>query len=334
MSWEEVVQIFKDQLGIDKRKNDSSVRDINGLFLVQVNLTKDQITDSFYSGVRSSKVLALMHSPLCVNERYEILEAVYEVETKLRNLLIHISDVAEGYYDYFLKSSYTKDFAKKKSPISSGDLNPVTSHLTFGDMLNILSINLSWNNRTLTAQDLLQLLNEQSEINSVRSILRSKIKNNLVWDEVCKYVLKRQVAWAKIKEDLHRLKDLRDKAAHFQIVTKKDATKAKQLTKNIMSELEQKDVSVRDLKKLREATYPQFTKFLDSAQHASDVFAEFQKRVSDPFEGLASQLAAQVAMVAQPVDRGSILKEALKRRLDELDQNPNNDQGKSGRDKQ
>jgi len=318
-NWEEVVQIFKDQLGIDKNKQDSSVRDMNGLFLVQVKLAENQINKDFYSAVRSSDVLAITDSPLCAKERYEILEETYRVETKLRKLLIHISDVAEEYYDFFLKSPYTKTFAKKNSLIPSDDLDPVTSHLTFGDMLNILSINLSWKSRTLTTEDLLHLLNDQLEIRDVRNKLKTKMKDNLVWDIVCKYVLKRQVPWGEIREDFQRLKRLRDKAAHFQIVTEKDTIEARVLTKRIMNKLDQKDISLSDFMKLREATYP-LADLLSSFNQASGVVNSFQKSMSEPSRSLRDMLAASIADYQEALNTVGL--KTLKTRLDTPNPSP------------
>lgn len=292
-TWEEVVQIFKAELGIDKQKQNASDRDINGLFFVQVSIDNGQINEEFFNSIRISSTLAIVKNPLDALIRNAVMNEAYAVETQMRKLLLHVSDLVEGYYEYFAKT-LAKDFAKKQDVISKDDLNPITSYLTFDEIIVILGLDLtSWDGQDLTANHLLELIQSEKDIDGIKKKLKNKIQKNTVWDRISDNVLEKKVPWDEIRKELNELKNLRNKAAHFQTLTQKDLVNAKKLSKTILETSKKRSsLSARDFEKLRRATYPQFAEALSSASRTAEILAAYQRRLIDPLGKIDSQMQA------------------------------------------
>ena len=109
----------------------------------------------------------------------------------------------------------------------------------------------------MTANELLELLEFGLNIAEIKKALKKKIKKNIVWDQISKHVLETKTGWDNIKEDLERLKSLRNKAAHFRVVTEKDLTEARKLSNTIIRKTKKRPrISSKDIAKLKDVTYP------------------------------------------------------------------------------
>ena len=149
------------------------------------------------------------------------MDIVAPVEHNLRIILLNINEVIDDYFRYF-KNTYAKDFAKGKNLIKIDDLNPLTSYLTLGDVIQVLSADISLNNKNLTAEDMMSIFKDHSDINDVKHELSERVKPCTVWDQIDKHILKKGIKWEDIKGDLGKLEKIRNKAAHFRIVTESD----------------------------------------------------------------------------------------------------------------
>jgi len=282
--WQEVVKIFKDELNIFKGKQNINDREIDGLYIVKVDIKIIELSEDFYKKVKKSKNIAIISSSLDKKLRNGILTEVYKVETHLRKLLLNVSDLVENFYDCF-KKTYAKELAKKEDLIMNTDINPITSHLTFEDIKAILEIDLSWNHKSMTVNQLLVVMSQKDQ-EDMKNFIEAKIKKNTVWDEISKNVLQNEIEWSKVEGKIANLKELRNKAAHFNVLTDTDLSSAKELSKQIINRTKTKgDISSEDLLKLRNAishNYKDlFSTFNEQMRQATKVyerqFAEIAK---------------------------------------------------------
>ncbi len=222
-TWSEVVKIFKADLDLDIENGEQKVTKFqtNNIFLIHVSMNDSAISKEFYSKVAESGRIALVYDPKGADIRNKIMNIVAPVERNLRIILLNINEVIDDYFRYF-KNTYAKDFAKDKSLIKAKDLNPLTSYLTLGDIIQVLSADTSLSNKNLTAEDMMSILKDYSDINDVKHELSERAKPCTIWDQIDKHILKKGIKWEEIKGDLGKLEKIRNKAAHFRIVTESD----------------------------------------------------------------------------------------------------------------
>lgn len=220
-TWSEVVKIFKSDLGIDNEKQNVKDFQTNNTFLVHVNMKNSAISEEFYKKIAKSRQIALVYDPKGVDIRNKIMDTVDSVEHNLRIILLNINEVIDDYFRYF-KNTYAKDFAKGKNLIKIDDLNPLTSYLTLGDVIQVLSADISLNNKNLTAEDMMSIFKDHSDINDIKHELSERVKPCTVWDQIDKQILKKGIKWEDIKGDLGKIEKIRNKAAHFRVVTESD----------------------------------------------------------------------------------------------------------------
>jgi len=275
-TWQEVVDIFKSELNINKEKQNINDRNINGLFIVQVGIEEDDLTEDFFKKVRKSVDIAIVASPLDERRRNGILAEVYKVETQLRKLLLNVSDLVENFFDHF-KKPYIKDFAQKKETIIRKNLNPVTSQLTFDDIMAILKYDISWENKPITGKELAEVFSEKD----AHKYLLSKISPATIWDKIAENVLNKHVSWNTLENKLMQLKELRNQAAHFNILTEADLNKARELSKDILAKIKTKrNITLTDIDKLQKSLSAYSSTFSSFADALSDSLKNYQDQIS------------------------------------------------------
>ena len=158
---------------------------------MHVNIKDSVISKEFYKKVAKSRQIALVYDPKGVDIRNKIMDTVDLVEHNLRIILLNINEVIDDYFRYF-KNTYAKDFAKGKNLIKIDDLNPLTSYLTLGDVIQVLSADISLNNKNLTAEDMMSIFKDHSDINDVKHELSERVKPCTVWDQIDKHILKKR----------------------------------------------------------------------------------------------------------------------------------------------
>lgn len=191
-TWSEVVKIFKADLDLDIENGEQKVTKFqtNNIFLIHVSMNDSAISKEFYSKVAESGRIALVYDPKGADIRNKIMNIVAPVERNLRIILLNINEVIDDYFRYF-KNTYAKDFAKDKSLIKAKDLNPLTSYLTLGDIIQVLSADTSLSNKNLTAEDMMSILKDYSDINDVKHELSERAKPCTIWDQIDKHILKK-----------------------------------------------------------------------------------------------------------------------------------------------
>lgn len=249
--WNKAISLLGD-IGIHEKRQ-SHYRPMNGLFIVTATCEEPLSADQYVKIYRSPDISVISDSD-SQGRAAVILEKIYEVETQLRKLLLHTSELVEPFFEIFSeKSEYSNGFAKEKLLSRSKDHNPITSQLTFGETIDILGYDLSWSSKNLSASDIEEVLSQSESFEAFKSKVSQKMKPIFVWDIISKYVLNEpSILWSSIYPDLVELKEFRNKSAHHKVVTPKDKrvfvekannlitklTPAKKLTRQQLNELQ------------------------------------------------------------------------------------------------
>ncbi len=231
--WDEAIAIFRDELGITKKQN-SSDRKIDGLFLVSCSLRSSDLTKEFYEKIANSEKIAI-HSDSKSSSLYpKILEETRAIEERLRWLLLHVSDAIE---DYARLLGYEKNEIVEKDK-----LDPITSRLSFEEILNLLEIDQSWAREGVNNERMRKLIRDSSDFESFKATYLHKTRPRAVWESISDLVLQKPVKWDAILPKLKSIKALRNKCAHFHTVTDDDLSQARNLRAQIMTSLTKKGV--------------------------------------------------------------------------------------------
>jgi ligand-binding sensor protein len=242
-------------------------RNINGLFMVLAQLDGSMLTDDFYQKIRDDKDTSILADSASWKRNREVLNEIYKVETELRKLLLHVLDLVEAFYDMFSKTQYAKKFANNKAVTYRDHLDPLTSRLMLGEMIEVLEFDLSWSKKDLTAANLLSLLQDVTDISELRTRLEERLKPKRPWTIISDVVLSQPVNWSEIQPKLVELKEYRNKAAHFQIVTQTEKEQVIATAKDVFSSItKQKATSAKQLKTLGDITQGYTKQLLDVSQ--------------------------------------------------------------------
>lgn len=233
-TWDEVIDLFSNELGITKKRN-SSDREINGLYLVSSDLESSKLTKSFYEKISNSNNIAV-HSDEKSSQLYPlILKETQMVEEKLRWLLLHVSDAIED---------YAKLLGYEKNDIVEQDkLDPLTSRLTFEGILGLFELDQSWARDGVDDVRMRQLIDKSSDFESFKRAYIDKTAPKTIWESISEQVLQRPVKWDAISPKLKSIKALRNKCAHFHTISEDDLHQARALRKNIIHSLSKKQIT-------------------------------------------------------------------------------------------
>lgn len=288
-TWEDAKNILASVSIYEKSK--TNYRPISGIYIVSTELEKS-LDGQGYKKIEENERIAILSDSESLGRAREILDKIYEIETQVRKLLLHVSDSVGPFFEVFYQTSeYTRNFSNEKGIVTcKGKLDPLTSHLTFGEMMDILGYDLSWTARALKSSDLNELIASSTDFEDFKSKMNEKIQPLFVWDIISKEVLKKTLTWPSIQKRLNSLKGVRNKFAHHHVITEKEKKEliknADQLLKDITPT---KPLSTADLATLRRSskqiarTLELFTKSIDIS-----VIQAFAKQQSE----MATQLHA------------------------------------------
>lgn len=229
-----------------KSHKSTTVREIKGFYVVEVEVD-DVNLDDFYKRILGSQEIAIVADPGSFKICSQVAEEIYPVETQLRRLLLHVSDLVATFYDILKDTSkFAKPMAERHEIINDKQLDPLTSKLTLGEMIEILKFNLSQRNEPLTMGKFEELLENSKDLKSLQDKVVMDNEDKLIWDIISEHVLDKSVPWSSIASALNKLKSLRDKAAHFNILTKVDLEEAKKQAKHIMENVKEKKLTPKE----------------------------------------------------------------------------------------
>ena len=277
--WEEAKKILA-AVDIDK-KSKINYRPVDGLFIVSVE-KEEPITDDIYEKIKNDPCISILSDSASKARAAEVLDKVYDVETQLRKLLLHVSDLVEVYFEIFGQhGKYTKDFVAKRQISRQGSLDPITSHLTLGEMKDILATDLSWANKGITAKDLLDALNRSADLAALKSHFTEKLKPQTLWDIIAENVLHSSTPWNDVLNDLKVLKEFRDASAHYQIITASEKSKLVDRANKLIPKLTPPS---------RQPTKSELDKWVMISRAASENFAQIAELNSRLYKDLMPSL--------------------------------------------
>ncbi len=250
--WKEA-KSFLGEVDIHEKKQ-SHNRKVDGLFIVTVNSEKN-LSDESYDKIFDSKQISIISDSVSRIRAIEISEKVYEVETQLRKLILHVSDSIPEFFTILNREG--SRINNRRTVSSEKSLDPITSELTYEQIIKILDVDLSWSTKeNLSAHDLLDLLESAKNLSHLKIGLKKKLRPQFVWDEIAGSVLGKKISWAKVKGDISELKDFRNKSAHHKIITEKEKGKFIEISKRLIPKITPKSNlttgNVRALKKTEE----------------------------------------------------------------------------------
>jgi len=292
--WEKAKSVLSEVKITEKRRNNYTP--INGLFIVAVTRDKSLDTEGYITINNHDSVAILSDTDSQVRAQ-EILKHICLVETQLRKLLLHVSDSIEAYFEILhTNSEYTRNFGGG-FVTTKGKLDPITSHLTFGETVAILGHDISWSAKPLAGADLKELLSKSTNFDDFKTYLENKSTPTYVWDIIARDVLKSKISWDEISGNINGLKSFRNKSAHHHIISEKQKN---MLIKRVESLLEKitpkRKLNSSELKTLQENSaqilkHYQSLIHNDAFQHQLGLIADLKTQLTLPSLQLARSIA-------------------------------------------
>lgn len=94
--WDRAVAVLKYRLRIGQKQK-TNHREIDGLFMVKIEIDEKELTKSFYDTIKESDEIAIIADSFSAKNAGEVTDKIYEIETQLRRLLLHVSDIVEAF---------------------------------------------------------------------------------------------------------------------------------------------------------------------------------------------------------------------------------------------
>lgn len=220
------------------------IQKMGTLFIAHVTFDKE-LSDEIYENITNNKCVSIVSDTSSQKRGEEVSQSLYLVESHLRNLLLHMPDLAGTYLDIIAAKATHYRGSAVISKTKSADV--ITSQLTLGQITEVFESNTSKDsNETLTWRKLLDVLDGSSDLVTLKKRIENEIKPVTIWDVISEHVLKKPIELADITAKLARLRSIRDTAAHYRIVTPKELRTALFLSKSLISELQIKQLTIAD----------------------------------------------------------------------------------------
>lgn len=205
----------------------------SGIHVVECMVDKSRIDAAFYDRLRASEQIAVISDQLSEELYPDILSAASDVENRMRQLLIYVPDMVDGYAEMFLQHDLPKNLmTRSKTPgvaavVKSGKIDALYSKLTMEHMINILGHDLSWSSYNIDKDDIIGIIDECSTIDDVKRRIMERYQHDNVWGVISRNVLEVSVSWSNIRKELMSVKDIRNRCAHFRAVREADLARIK-----------------------------------------------------------------------------------------------------------
>ena len=208
--------------------NRTNISKHGDLFFIKYRFTNNQLSDDNYRKLDKDNKILVISDSLAIKRAAEILEYCFPVEVQLKKLLTY---VYPSILEVFDGKTDKKSRIKLCKQINSWNL---------GDLLERLEFDISQKRREeffiKDGRALASAIESSNSFDDFKDAIISQIRPNTVWDQIC-VVLEKPVDYVVLKDRLHSLRYLRNKAAHPQIILCSDIEAAKNNSKIIMGHI-------------------------------------------------------------------------------------------------
>lgn len=249
--------------GTDKKGAEQELRAI-GIVVVGATYTeleqltvvrlekKEVLADRFYEKLYGSDKLSIISDSVSRSRTQKIFENIYKLETHLRKLLLYIPDTTGAYLSVITEKAV--HYSSEPKIAVKGSLDPITSHLTMGQMLEVFQQNMALKiTDAVTWGDLLKMVSGVENIEQLKTKLSERTEEALVWNIIADQVLKDRLELEELSDAFNYIKGIRDKAAHHRIVTKDEESQVQYRVKDLISRLKIKTLGAREREAVRVA---------------------------------------------------------------------------------
>lgn len=201
---------------------DTKITPIGELYLVEV-VVDQYLTDEEYGLIRNNNHMAILRDTASQQRGKEMLNKIHDVEIRLRTLLVHTPDITGPFHTLLVKTGkYVQGQGYNHGDITKNQLDPIVGHLTFGEMVSLLGMDLSIKSsseKNVLCQEIENALATADDFESFKKCMHDKLKQRFVWDVISDKVLKTPIEWSRVKSSFKKLVDFRNIAAHFHVIT-------------------------------------------------------------------------------------------------------------------
>lgn len=215
---------------------DSKITPIGELYLIEA-ATNQHLTDEEYGLIRDNNNIAILRDSDSQQRGKEILNKIHDVEIRLRTLLVYTPDITGQFHTLLVKTGkYIQGY--NHGDITKSQLDPIVGHLTLGEMVSLLGIDLSIknsNDKKILWQEIEKILASADDFESFKKQINNKLEQRFVWDIISEKVLKTPIKWNDVKKPFDQLVKARNIAAHFHVITDKKKKESLKLADEILS---------------------------------------------------------------------------------------------------
>jgi hypothetical protein len=240
-SWEQVKKVFKEDLGITKDKKDDSVVPIRDHFVVEIELSDNDLTDDFYEKVIKSKHITILSDEFSQENARRVLEAIAPIELKLRELAVYAYDLAATYKEIMnTKHKDAKLLLSNNRLVGENVADPLVSFLDFGELITFLDKTGNQVDESNFADDTARLMESSTSFDEFKKKFSAKFKKLTVWDIISDAVLASKAEWGALKKDLNRLRDIRNVALHHRALSLSLTAEAELIATKLLAQFKTK----------------------------------------------------------------------------------------------
>lgn len=198
------------------------------LFFFRYRFAINKLSDDNYEKLIKDNKVLIISDELSLERSAKLLEYCLPVEIQLKKLLTYVYPSIIAAFD---GKTDKKSRIKLCKQINSWNL---------GDLLERLEFDIASKKREdLFLKDgnaLADTLDKAKSFDDFKKTLIPQIRQNTVWDQIC-VVLEKPVKYSDIKNSLHTLRFLRNKAAHPQPILDFDLNTAKKCSDSIIEKI-------------------------------------------------------------------------------------------------
>lgn len=234
--------------------------------------------DSEYEIIKNEKHIAFLQDSDSKLRGTDIINKIYDVEMKLRSMLMYIPEITGRYHNLVKEKRYTKSYNTGEIA-RDNQFDTIVGHLTLGEMIELLGTDLSISNFKNTPWGTIEEIVTTSEnFNELKNQFLEQMEHRSVWDILAKNVLKKPSRWNEVSGRLKKILDHRNSAAHFHTITEEEKNNLLQAVDELLPYIEIK----RRLKK-------------EEKTNLTEQFSIFSTQLTDPYSLFETQAFQNIA---------------------------------------